>query len=116
MSKKSAIDTGLLQQYLGSLGVDGLKTTLATFDSVIQEYAKLIHAAAQERKEEELRQQAHKIKGACSSVGLTELADIMKRVEKDKWEWPQVERWLIEWADAVIPHRQQIDAWLAANH
>ena len=116
MSEKSVIDTELLQQYVDSLGVDGLKATLATFDGVIQEYAKLIHTAAKERKEEELRKQAHKVKGACSSVGLTELAEMMKRVEKETWEWPQVERWLIEWADAVIPHRQQIDAWLATHH
>jgi hypothetical protein len=40
----------------------------------------------------------------------------MERVEKEDWEWPVAERLLIEWADAVIPHRQQIDAWLAKHH
>jgi hypothetical protein len=40
----------------------------------------------------------------------------MERVEKDDWEWPVAERLLIEWADAVIPHWQQIDAWLAKHH
>ena len=99
MSEKSVIDTELLQQYVDSLGVDGLKTTLATFDGVIQEYAKLIHTAAKERKEDELRKQAHKVKGACSSVGLSQLAEMMKRVEKKNGSGRKVERWLIEWAD-----------------
>lgn len=116
MAEKPDIDTELLQQYVDSLGLDGLKATLATFDGIIQSYAKLLHQAANRRNEDELRSQAHKVKGACSSVGLTTLSNMMAKVEKDDWTWPTVERQLIEWADAVIPHRQQIDAWLAKHH
>jgi|TARA_R100000781_G_scaffold66410_3_gene41947 histidine phosphotransfer protein HptB len=116
MAEKSDIDTELLQQYLDTLGAEGIQATLTTFDGIIQSYAKLLHQAAKERNEDELRKQAHKVKGACSSVGLTALSKTMERVEKEDWEWPVAERLLIEWADAVIPHRQQIDAWLAKHH
>lgn len=116
MAEKSAIDTELLQQYVDTLGIEGVNATLNTFDGIIQSYATLLHQAAKARKEDELRKQAHKVKGACSSVGLTALAELMKTVEKDDWDWPVAERTLIEWADAVIPHRQQIDAWLAKHH
>ncbi|MCK7459082.1 Hpt domain-containing protein [Idiomarina aminovorans] len=116
MTEKSAIDTELLQQYLDTLGVQGIQSTLTTFDGIIQGYAKLLHQAAKSRNEDELRKQAHKVKGACSSIGLTALAKMMEEIEKENWEWPVAERKLIEWADAVIPHRQQIDAWLAKHH
>lgn len=116
MAEKPDIDTELLQQYIDSLGIEGVRATLTTFDGIIQSYAKLLHQAAKNRNEEELRNQAHKVKGACSSVGLTGLSKMMETVEKDDWEWPTVERQLIEWADAVIPHRQQLEAWLATHH
>lgn len=116
MAEKSAIDTELLQQYVDTLGVEGVNSTLATFDGIIQSYAQLLHQAAKSRNEDELRKQAHKVKGACGSVGLTALSEIMEKVEKEDWEWPVAERLLIEWADAVIPHRRQIDAWLAEHH
>lgn len=116
MAEKSVIDTELLQQYVDTLGIEGVKATLKTFDGIIQSYAKLLHQAAKNRNEDELRKQAHKVKGACSSVGLTALSKMMERVEKEDWDWPVVERLLIEWADAVVPHRQQIEAWLAKNH
>ena len=59
MAEKSDIDTELLQQYLDTLGAEGIQATLTTFDGIIQSYAKLLHQAAKERNEDELRKQAH---------------------------------------------------------
>ncbi len=112
MAEQQVLDTELLNQYRESLGDDGLKATLATFDQIIQSYANLLHQAATQKNEEQLRSQAHKVKGACNSVGLLQLAKLMERLEKDAWEWPQAERLLIEWADSVIPHRQQLNQWV----
>ncbi|MGM0525243.1 MAG: Hpt domain-containing protein [Pseudomonadota bacterium] len=112
MAQQEVLDKQLLNQYRESLGDEGLKSTLTTFDQIIQSYAKLLHDAAKQKNEDQLRSQAHKVKGACNSVGLTKLAALMEQLEKESWEWPQAERLLIEWADSVIPHRQQLQQWL----
>lgn len=112
MTNSDVIDTELLEQYYESLGEDGLEMTLKTFDQVIQGYASLLHEAATKKDEAQLRSQAHKVKGACRSVGLKALAVYMENLEKESWGWPTAEQWLVEWADNVIPHRQQIQQWL----
>ena len=112
MAENTVLDKQLLNQYRDSLGDEGLKATLKTFDQIIQSYAELLHQAAKEKNQEQLRSQAHKVKGACNSVGLIKLAGLMEQIEKDDWAWPQAERLLVEWADSVIPHRQQIELWL----
>lgn len=113
MAAQQVLDTELLGQYRDSLGDEGLRATLTTFDQIIQSYANLLQQAANQKNEEQLRSQAHKVKGACNSVGLVKLAKLMERLEKEAWEWPQAEQLLIEWADSVIPHRQQLNQWLA---
>lgn len=112
MTQERILDTQLLSQYRESLGDDGLRATLTTFDQIIQSYANLLHQAAAKKNEEELRSQAHKVKGACNSVGLIKLAEMMERLEKEDWNWSQAERLLIDWADSVIPHRQQLEQWI----
>jgi HPt (histidine-containing phosphotransfer) domain-containing protein len=112
MTQDNVLDRQLLEQYHDSLGTEGLNATLTTFDQIIQSYANLLHQAAKDNNEEQLRSQAHKVKGACNSVGLVQLAKLMEQLEKESWEWPQAERLLIEWADSVIPHRQQLQQWV----
>lgn len=112
MAEQPVLDKDLLRQYYDSLGKDGLEATLATFDKIIQSYASILHQAAKNKDEVQLRNQAHKVKGACNSVGLTQLAALMERLEKESWQWPQAEQLLVEWADSVIPHRQQLQEWL----
>lgn len=113
MTHEPILDVQLLNQYRESLGDEGLQATLTTFDQIIQSYANLLHQAAKEKNEQDLRSQAHKVKGACNSVGLIKLAAMMEQLEKDDWDWPQAERLLVEWADSVIPHRQQLQQWIA---
>lgn len=112
MTNSDVLDTELLHQYYQSLGKEGLELSLQTFDKVIQGYASLLHEAAKNKDEAALRSQAHKVKGACRSVGLKSLAVYMEDLEKKQWDWPKAEQWLVNWADSVIPHRQQIQAWL----
>lgn len=112
MAEQPVLDEQLLRQYYESLGKEGLEATLTTFDQIIQSYASILHQAAKNKNEEQLRSQAHKVKGACNSVGLTQLAALMERIEKEPWQWPQAEQLLVEWADSVIPHRQQLQEWL----
>lgn len=112
MAAQQVLDKQLLQQYLDSLGKEGMQQTLATFDQIIQSYANALHQSAKAKNEDQLRDQAHKVKGACNSVGLSQLATLMEKLEKEQWQWPEAERLLIEWADSVIPHRQQLQQWL----
>ena len=112
MSQDSVLDTQLLQQYYDSLGAEGLQATLTTFDQIIQSYANMLHQAAQQNNEQQLRNQAHKVKGACNSVGLMTLAKLMEQLEKEAWDWPQAQQWLNQWTDAVEPHRHQLQQWL----
>ncbi|PYE33225.1 Hpt protein [Idiomarina fontislapidosi] len=112
MTNSDVLDTELLTQYYESLGKEGLMLSLETFDSVIKDYASVLQTAVDSEDEEAVRSQAHKIKGACRSVGLKALAVYMENIEKHQWNWAQAEQWLLNWADSVTPHRQQIDMWL----
>ncbi|EKE85277.1 Hpt domain-containing protein [Idiomarina xiamenensis] len=107
------LDTELLQQYLDALGSEGLQQTVVTFEKVIGEYVNLMAGELNAQNEEGLRRQAHKVKGACSSLGLLVLMDDMKHLEKAEWQWPEAYELLQQWPQKVPEHLAILKQWIA---
>lgn len=109
------LDKELLEQYADLMGDDGVHEMYATFADNIGGYLDHLQWLVKERKEQEARSQAHRVKGACRSMGLTELAKVMEKLEREAWSWDEAEAELAQWAKDLPAHQHQIEAWLNAR-
>lgn len=109
------LDKELLEQYAELMGDDGVQEMSSTFADNIGGYLDHMQWLLKQRNEKEFRNQAHRIKGACRSVGLRQLADTMERFERESWQWQEVEEELAQWTAELPMHQHQIDAWLSAR-
>lgn len=106
------LDETLLEQFLELLGPPGVQEMYATFDDNISGYIDHMQDVVVKRNEEETRRQAHRIKGACRSVGLSQLALAMEHLERGAWEWDEVDDVLEQWVLEVPLHQHQLKRWL----
>lgn len=106
------IDERLLTQYAELMGAAGVADMLATFDENVGGYLDHICWLVKQRDEAGLRSQAHKLKGACRSVGLRELATLMEQIEREPWVWSALEQMLMLWASELPMHQKQLQRWL----
>ncbi|CAB0151094.1 Aerobic respiration control sensor protein ArcB [Pseudidiomarina piscicola] len=109
------LDKQLLEQYAELMGDDGVQDMYAAFADNIGGYLNHLQWLVKQRQEQELRNQAHKIKGACRSVGLRQLAQTMEKLERAEWQWQDVEHELAKWEAELPIHQHQIEAWLKAR-
>src|SRR5690554_1078049 len=109
------IDTDLLKQYIDMLGAKGLRESMVMFVELMPTYIQELAETVANRNEQATRSQAHKMKGACRSLGFSGLAEPMEHIEKNNWEWEQVERLLISWPKQVDQDTAQVMAWLDAS-
>ena len=106
------IDQQLLEQYTELMGSQGVCEMYETFADNIGGYLNHLQWLVKERKEQEFRQQSHKVKGACRSIGLPELAKQMERFEKAEWQWQQVDEELAQWQKQLPLHQKELERWL----
>lgn len=106
------IDFTLLGQYYDILGKEGLAESLRTFHSLMPGYLRELRAEAAEQKEEAFRRQAHKIKGGCRSLGFTRLGATMQFLERENWQWAEVDVLLQKWEQHLQQDYEQVDSWL----
>lgn len=109
------IDEKLLQQYYDLLGAEGVGEMYETFADNIGGYLELMQHLVAQRDETETRRQAHKLKGACRSVGLHELASEMELIERQPWQWEELEKRLDAWAKQQPQHQAELKRWLVAR-
>lgn len=109
------IDERLLTQYADLMGSAGVADMLTTFDENVGGYLDHIQWLVKQRDEAGIRSQAHKLKGACRSVGLRELSNVMERIERDSWNWQELELLLAQWKQELPMHQQQLQRWLNAR-
>ncbi len=109
------IDERLLTQYADLMGTAGVDDMIATFADNVGGYLDHICWLVKQRDESGVRSQAHKLKGACRSVGLRELATLMEQIERDPWVWEALEQMLMMWATELPMHQQQLQRWLNAR-
>src|SRR5690554_8094544 len=106
------LDEQLLEQFLELLGPTGVEEMYATFADNIGGYIAHLQKVVAKRNEEDTLRQAHQIKGACRSVGLSQLAKPIELVESDAWPWDEISDLLELWVIEVPLHQQQLTRWL----
>lgn len=104
ISYSEAIDYTLLNQYRDMLGTDGISQSLQTLETLIPSYLSELAALGEAEDEPAFRRQAHKVKGACRSLGFARLGDAMQYLEREHWTWAD--------ANAV---QTECHAWLKAD-
>ncbi|WP_411359148.1 Hpt domain-containing protein [Pseudidiomarina salilacus] len=109
------IDKHLLEQYAELMGTDGVREMYDTFADNIGGYLNHLQWLVKERKEDEFRQQSHKVKGACRSIGLKGLAEQMERFEKADWQWSQVDEEFAQWQNELPLHQKEVERWLQSQ-
>lgn len=109
------IDERLLAQYAELLGNAGVTDILATFDDNVMGYLDHILWLVKQRDESGVRNQAHKLKSACMSVGLRQLGHLMEQIEQQPWQWSELEQLIGEWATALPIHQKLMQQWLLAR-
>jgi len=109
------LDENLLEQYYELLGKDGLHEMYDIFSDNIGGYLKHLQELVQQRNETETRRQAHKVKGACRSVGLRQLASEMERLERAEWHWQDADKLMVQWTQDLPLHQHQLRSWLHAR-
>lgn len=109
------IDERLLTQYADLMGTAGVADMVATFDENVGGYLDHIQWLVKQRDEAGVRSQAHKLKGACRSVGLRELAGLMEQIERGPWVWTALEQQLVQWTQELPMHQQELKRWLHAR-
>ncbi|RUO19556.1 Hpt domain-containing protein [Aliidiomarina haloalkalitolerans] len=92
-----AIDWDLINQYRTLLGHDGLNDSIAMLQRVMPDYVVELKAAVVARDERTTRSQAHKIKGSCRSLGLMRVGEVMAWLEKEQWQWQEVDETVAAW-------------------
>ncbi|WP_417665768.1 Hpt domain-containing protein [Pseudidiomarina sp.] len=109
------LDEKLLDQYYELLGSDGVREMYDTFNDNISGYLDHLKHLVGKRDEGDTRRQAHKVKGACRSVGLAQLASQMERLEREEWHWQDADDLLEQWVIELPLHQHQLRRWLHAR-
>ncbi|WP_113907146.1 Hpt domain-containing protein [Aliidiomarina celeris] len=108
----SRIDTHLLEQYVDMLGYEGVQASLSTFRSLMPDYYDELETFVAVKDSASVRRQAHKMKGACRSLGFVALAKYMEQIEKDAWQWGFVNDVLEKWPTEVSQDIVLVEQWL----
>ncbi|MDX1525693.1 MAG: Hpt domain-containing protein [Pseudidiomarina maritima] len=109
------LDEKLLTQYHELLGNEGVQEMYEAFASNIGGYVDYLTRLIKARDEEQTRSQAHKVKGACRTLGLRQLAANMEWLEREEWHWDQVDDMLAQWVLELPLHQHQLRHWLKAR-
>lgn len=96
-ANKSAIDWDLIGQYRSLLGATGLADSVAMLQRVMPEYIEELRVQVASQNEKATRAQAHKMKGSCRSLGLHRAGLVMEWLEKESWQWSEVEKTMATW-------------------
>lgn len=106
------LDEKLLEQYYELIGKEGVQEMYQTFADNIGGYLEQLQRLIKQRDEAETRRQAHKLKGACRSVGLRQLASQMELLEREQWRWQQADDIIAQWATELPMHQGELRSWL----
>lgn len=109
------IDWALLKQYQGILGMQGIADSFQMFLEVLPDYEAELMKLLASKNEAGLRSQAHKIKGSCRSLGFQRLGEVMQFIEKESWQWPEVQAQIAKWPLYYAEDTAIVAEWLAAN-
>lgn len=113
----SVLDAELLTTLTETIGASMVEASLAVFKEKIPEYIELLKVALAAQDKDEVCSQAHKIKGAAGSVGLTRVqmaANHIQQGDHPAW-WENVHDWLEQLDMALELDVPELTQWLSEN-
>ncbi|HAB78996.1 MAG TPA: aerobic respiration two-component sensor histidine kinase ArcB, partial [Glaciecola sp.] len=99
------MDLDFIQTLVDTIGHEMVTTSLGVFKDKIPEYMESLHLSLTAKDKDDVCSQAHKIKGAASSIGLTRIQKIANEIQQGDhptW-WKNVHEW-VDQLDAAISH------------
>ena len=110
----TVLDIELLQMLVDTIGHDMVCTSVNVFQEKMPEYLEILQLNLSADEKEEVCSQAHKIKGAASSVGLTRVQKIANEIQQGDhpaW-WQNVHDWVEQLNQAANQDMQKLINWL----
>ncbi len=111
---EAVLDTELLNMLIDTIGEGMIEASLAVFNDKIPEYMELLNVALAANDKEEVCSQAHKIKGAAGSVGLSRVqstANSIQQGDHPAW-WENVYEWVEQLQLAIEQDVPFLQNWL----
>lgn len=94
--RSEVLDSVTLQNYLQSLGKEGMTRSAKLFAQLLPGYINKLLEAAVQQNETELQNHAHKLKGAAAAIGLLWVQQQAKKLEEEPMEKSGLERKILE--------------------
>ncbi|WP_395340605.1 aerobic respiration two-component sensor histidine kinase ArcB [Ningiella sp. W23] len=111
------LDAELLNMLVDTIGDAMVKTSLGVFQDKIPEYVEIMKVALTAHDKDEVCSQAHKIKGAAGSVGLSRVqasANLIQQGDHPAW-WENVHDWMEQLEMALEQDVPALEQWLSEN-
>lgn len=110
----SILDLELLQMLVDTIGHEMVRTSVKVFQENIPEYLDILQISLSADEKDEVCSQAHKIKGAAGSVGLSRVQKIANEIQQGDhpaW-WQNVHDWVEQLNQAATQDLQKLVNWL----
>ncbi len=108
------LDTELLTTLIETIGESMVETSLGVFMEKIPEYVEILNVALAAKDKDEVCSQAHKIKGAAGSVGLSRVqmtSNMIQQGDHPAW-WENVHDWVEQLEMAIDQDTSKLRDWL----
>ncbi|MBL4631940.1 MAG: aerobic respiration two-component sensor histidine kinase ArcB [Paraglaciecola sp.] len=109
------LDLEMVQMLVDTIGHEMVRTSVKVFQEKMPEYLDILQLSLSAGEKDEVCSQAHKIKGAASSVGLARVQKIANEIQQGDhpaW-WQNVHNWVDELNQAASQDLQQLIDWLS---
>lgn len=109
------MDTELVRTLADTIGAEMVTTSLAVFEEKIPEYLEILQTNLAAKAKDEVCSQAHKIKGAASSLGLIRIQRIANEIQQGDhpaW-WENVNEWVDDLEAAIANDVGVLKEWMA---
>jgi two-component system aerobic respiration control sensor histidine kinase ArcB len=110
----TVLDLDLLQMLVDTIGHEMVRTSVKVFQEKMPEYLEILQLSLSADEKDEVCSQAHKIKGAASSVGLYRVQKIANEIQQGDhpaW-WQNVHDWVEQLHQAANQDMQKLINWL----
>jgi two-component system aerobic respiration control sensor histidine kinase ArcB len=111
------LDIDMLQMLVDTIGEDMVRTSLGVFQEKIPEYMELLKVSLAADEKSDVCSEAHKIKGAAGSVGLSRVQKTANKIQQGDhptW-WENVHDWVEELDMAIEQDVEHLLEWVNAN-
>ncbi|WP_438865186.1 aerobic respiration two-component sensor histidine kinase ArcB [Neptunicella sp.] len=111
---ESVLDITNLTMLVDTIGAQMLLTSVEMFQQKMPEYLNVLESNLTAEQQKQVCEEAHKIKGAASSIGLChvrKLANLIQQEDHPAW-WENVHDWLEELKQALEQDLPKLIDWL----